>query len=293
MPKRHETEAARVLGGERVELGRAFRGPSWLAPHVWLDQSGGVLYWRFRDERGKPQTKARPASEARGALDAFLKLSEAEDAALLKFAKNFGVLGLCAHGRAFTHPDTVSVEARCDPLRLVRPCVPTRCEPLSRWRELAREASDIVGGVADLLRRVPLSEVPVSNREGEAIDRRVRWGHLVRRAQGWLTDSAVSWRLFGLVSSGTLEESLVTDARKLQLGAYCPMLFDVLALQLAQAVTRGEGLYRCAACSTPFFRAWRAGGHRVFCKDCGRRGAMRLFMRDKRAKQNSQPEKEK
>jgi DNA-directed RNA polymerase subunit RPC12/RpoP len=81
------------------------------------------------------------------------------------------------------------------------------------------------------------------------------------------------------------QDAVIENPRRLQLLADCPMLFDVLAFQLARAVTRSEGLYICAGCNRPFFRTWRATkGQRVFCHECGRRAAMRLYMREKRAK---------
>lgn len=288
-----ERKPADVLGGAQTQLGRALHAPGWYVPGVLLREVNGEswLNWGFRDEKGQTVTRIRLASEAGGALDAFLKLRDADAQKILRFAKAWGVLGLCDHGKPFTHNHRVNVAA---PKPFDRPCLPTYLESISRWRAWAKAAFEIVLATAGLLGEPALSQISPSERRQVATDRKQRWTRVIHRTQGWLRDSAVSWTLFGAVPRGKLEEEVMIEPRKLQLGAYCPMLFDVLAFQLAQTVTRSEGLYVCAGCNQPFFRAWhRTEGQRVFCRDCGTRASMRLYMREKRAKQNSRPEKEK
>jgi DNA-directed RNA polymerase subunit RPC12/RpoP len=166
---------------------------------------------------------------------------------------------------------------------LPRSRIPSESEPISQWRKWSKDGFKILHSTANLLGAPALSTVTVSVREKEAEKRKLEWNLIINGAQRWLVHSAVSWTLFVPESPKNRGEAVMVKPRQLQLVANCPMLFDVLAFQLAQAITRSEGLYVCAGCNQPFFRNWRATkGHRVFCRDCGKRAAMRLYMREKR-----------
>jgi hypothetical protein len=282
-----ERRVSRILGGEQTELGRALHAPPWLVPNTHLLQFKGEphLEWALRDHVGQSRTRLPLASEARGALDEFVKLRDANPQRILEFAQKRGVLGLCVHGRPFTHSHRIDITA---PTLFPQSCLPTQREPLSAWRTWANKAFQILVDTADLINAPPLSRFAVSERRKESAERSSKWNRVIRGAQDWLNQSAVSWTL--LISTGSpkdlnLSEQVSALPRRLQLAADCPMLFDVLAFQLAQTVTRSEGLYVCDGCNQPFFRAWRAStGKRVFCRDCGKTVRMRDYMREKRAK---------
>jgi hypothetical protein len=214
-------------------------------------------------------------------LDAFLKLRSAGDRGIVRFAKEWGVLGLCGHGRPFTH------NHRIDPWRQwsAPPCIPARREPLSHWHKLIGEAAAIAQTAADLIAAEPLSKLSGAARETQKEQRALGWNRVIHRAQGWLTESAASWSLFVSGPPSERGRLLAATPRSIQLTADCPMLFDVLAFQLGQAVTRSEGLYLCTACNQPFFRAWcPTQGQQVFCRECGKTARMRLYMQRKRSK---------
>ena len=281
-----EPVAAYALGGEQMQLGRALHAPVWYVPDVRLSGTDDEMFleWQFRNELRQSVTKLRDASQAKGALDAFLELRNATPQQILNFVQTWGVLGLCGHWKPFTHNHRIDP---ADPHGFnEQPCLPTGKEPIAHWREFASEAFKIVYTTAKLLGAPALSHVSVSERPNESARRRTGWnkviGYVLRH---WLDRSAVRWTLLVAGPPQERTQQVMADPRRLQMVADCPMLFDVLAFQLAQAVTRGEGLYICAGCNQPFFRNWRASkGQRVFCRDCGKTARMRIYMREKRRK---------
>jgi DNA-directed RNA polymerase subunit RPC12/RpoP len=87
-------------------------------------------------------------------------------------------------------------------------------------------------------------------------------------------------------------ERVMENPRRLQLTADLPMLYDVLAFQLALAITCSEGLLVCAACNQPFVRASKpVPGRQVFCRSCGHRAAVRLWTRKRRALEKKEEKK--
>ena len=71
-----EPVAAYALGGEQMQLGRALHAPVWYVPDVRLSGTDDEMFleWQFRNELRQSVTKLRDASQAKGALDAFLEL---------------------------------------------------------------------------------------------------------------------------------------------------------------------------------------------------------------------------
>src|SRR6516225_9903510 len=182
-----------VLGGAEVQLGRELHAHGWLVPDVWLHEVGGKTYleWRFRDDKGNTVTKVPSGSEARGVLDAFIKLRDADPSHILNFAKKSGVLGLCnKHQKPFTHNHRLDV---AEPRGYIeQPCLPGR-ESIARWRELAGEAFRAVCMTAELLSAPPLSHVSVSARLEELARRSRGWNQVIGCAQRWLYESAICW----------------------------------------------------------------------------------------------------
>ena len=132
----------------------------------------------------------------------------------------------------------------------------------------------------------PLSRIPASRRRAESEARAADWNFVISHAQTWLAESEARWTMYDFPEQEWKEPSVASrvsyNPRRLQVVAHCPMLFDVLAFQLAQVVTQTDGPFICAACNKPFMRTRKPMGERAFCRECGRRGAMRLLMRDRR-----------
>jgi transposase-like protein len=62
-------------------------------------------------------------------------------------------------------------------------------------------------------------------------------------------------------------------------------LFGVLAVQLALAVNRSEGLAVCDGCKKPYIpRRQPRADQRHYCPDCGSKAALRDAQRDQRAR---------
>ncbi len=294
------TPEQRALGGAQLQLGGPLRAPVWLVPQVELHnlayppstEPEPCLVWRFWNNGRVGKT--RPADAARGALDAFLKLKDASDKAIMEFAQEWGVLGLCKHREPFTHNHRIDISMPLIAASQER-CLPegdagagVYLEPVAAWRGLINEASMIVRTVAQLLSAEPLSSVAPKERERVHLERLRKWTRVHRDTQHWITRSAAGWAVYEFPSPGVSDsaEWVMQNPRRLQLTADLPMLYDVLAFQLALAITRSEGLFVCAACNQPFVRASRPEpGRRVFCRSCGRRAAMRFLMRKRRARE--------
>lgn len=68
-------------------------------------------------------------------LEGFVKLADAADEAILRYARQWGPLWLCRHGRYWQHD-----ALECRPVPLRDEVWYTRWEDLRSWRDLAREA---------------------------------------------------------------------------------------------------------------------------------------------------------
>jgi hypothetical protein len=292
-------------------LGRRVRAPYFYRPQLELrdirlvDPAGErakaepCLVWQFSRRRPPIRRSARLTTEA---LDEFVGLLNAGPQAVLRFAQKRGVLGLCAHGRPFTHTNGAIFEDRSGELKLDQPCLPRvlpgtglladggYCETIADWKTWIADADAVLRRAAKLKGAPPLSLVPAGRRRAEREARAADWNFVISHAQTWLAESGTRWTMHDFPQEEWLQPNiarrLIENPRRLQLVAHTPMLFDVLAFQLAQVVTQSEGPLICAACNLPFTRVRkpRPGG-RSFCSTCGHKGAMRILMRERRKRE--------
>jgi hypothetical protein len=195
---------------------------------------------------------------AAGALDGFVRLGDAPGEEILQYARRWGVLQLCRHLKPCTHAPAI--------------CTPAGVEPLTTWQQYASEAQNILNRATELHRDPP--------RTGR---QRVKaWGHIFGRVTEWL--HMATGRLV-LDSTG----SWTKWPAGMRLGVAADGLFGVLALQLALAVLRADGLYACSGCRLPYAPTTRpALGKRHFCPDCRGRGVpVRLAVQDYRRRKRS------
>ena len=72
----------------------------------------GSIPAEIRIERDKllynPMEQSGVAKDAAGMLDAFLNLANSDDAEIVRYAKKWGVLGLCQHNLPADHGDIVT-----------------------------------------------------------------------------------------------------------------------------------------------------------------------------------------
>ena len=98
--------------------------------------------------------------DRRGILDEFLHLSDADDEAILKYARTWGVLELCCHNLPSSMSSSLTVSAspphcwRCREQSArddhPRQCLPLGREPLATWRFFSGQANALLNIVAAL-----------------------------------------------------------------------------------------------------------------------------------------------
>jgi hypothetical protein len=264
-------------------------GRSPIPPYVpthpeefWID--GGRLYWR-----GGPVFETVPTE---GLLDAFVRIDSERD--VLKFATQFGPLGLCRHGFPAGHYLEGHQFLFDSPSR--GQCFPSRAgpasEPAARWFVYARAARAMLnlaaalhGGAlgrqedwADAFESVPRDE-DVHPPDPAAMTRGpltlIGLRHL-------LADLVNEWLLLGDVRPRLLWEEgvgITFDADT----------FGALAVQLTQAVSRTNGLAICSSCGLPYMRTGRKApaGRRNYCPDCGLGAALRDAQRAHRQRKRT------
>jgi hypothetical protein len=129
-----------ALAGLRTPLELATVPTEWLVPQQ-LSVDRARLCWRpTRPSAGIPPvtyayTKRAPGP---GLLEQFVALGDATDDAILAYARQWGVLVICAHGLPASHSE------RCRPLALPRRHAYIFWEPLASWRFFARQARRIL-----------------------------------------------------------------------------------------------------------------------------------------------------
>jgi hypothetical protein len=263
------------LAGLTTEGGLMGRSP--IPPYVpthpeefWI--ADGRLYWR-----GGPVFEAVPTE---GLLDAFVRIDSEPD--VLRFAIQFGPLGLCRHGFPSGHCLDGHQFLFDSPSR--RQCFPSRpapaSEPVAGWFVYARAARAMLNLAAalhngtlgrpedwaDAFESVPRDQdvIPPDPTDiAKTPLTLIGLRHL-------LADLINEWLLLGDVRPRLLWEEgagITFDAGT----------FGAMAVQLMQAVSRTNGLAICSSCGLPYMRTGRKApqGRRNYCPDCGLGAAMR------------------
>jgi hypothetical protein len=266
----------------------------WPRP-AWVSVDGSVVRYGLadREARGPGGSIWRFATveeRAEAMLRGFVRLGDVPEtrfpARLEAFARRWGVLGLCRHGMPATHPITAEM------LPLETPCglwmTPTGTEPVSLWREYARQAR----AVLDVATALVAEEVPATESEPRLPSRAASegdaaaWSIALRefppgstappvlgdQLQGpdrvtqrrWLLDRAIArW-------TNVAGIQLVPDfdgAQPVRLGVRS--LFGALAVQLLFAVVRAPFTRSCAGCGRFFHPSRRPRGQeKSWCPTC-------------------------
>jgi hypothetical protein len=245
-----------LMGATVFPTSRAF-----VPPRIEL-KDGDLRWWRHYADRRHPYGREQ---SPRGMLDAFVGLDVPGD--VLQFARRYGPLALCDHGKPATHNWTAE-KPGCYPKDWQQGICR---EPLERWFYYVREAR------ATLLIAAALHQV-----EGGPED---AWQVLLERYEGDDMTLAVAQRA---KDSAAGRQSLVCEAvnswlalanARFSLGwkdGKKPNLslrgttFTVLATQMMFAIARAHRLAICDACSHPYLREGRApqSGRLNFCSKC-------------------------
>lgn len=274
-------------------LHRHLPSPSVHVPlHVWLEHENGqdLLAYRWHpwdevsdldvayaspDPRHVPSDgAATPHQGFRGSkrcLDGFLKLAGTPDKVvpndqILAFARQWGVLGICAHGLPATHnPPSTGLEveetSRGGCLWLVTDSGQW-CEPVDVWRHLAEQANQLVRMAIGLHQR---------RHEGKTVLPE-EWDQLMLQAMWWLTVGDVRPFVFWnnerdkpsvMLGSAQMPKATVPDEG-------WGTLFGLIATQLTFVVAGADGFDWCDGCHSirPVEERPRIQGHFWYCSEC-------------------------
>jgi len=231
---------------------------------------GGALrlevHWRAMGRRGDmtiwdPRVEFTPKPAPRDLLARFVGLAEAPPEEILAFARRWGLLEICRHGRPAWHYPS------CRPCEDIAPSGRTQWEPIGAWHRYARLAKELLEIAADLAdglqppaarwqavqsalepenlqatcgERFDLLDEPWLDAAAGYLDE-LRW----RIAQGEPLQALAAclriWLRYGNVETlarvgptGALDLSLESDG-----------LVGRLALQLFSVIAGRTGVYRC------------------------------------------------
>lgn len=208
-----------------------------------IEIHGDRICWSIRNWKS-----IRLVRPSRAMLDQFLSLSNADVEQMRAFARKYGVLAICEHGKPTSH------DLRCGSA----PCPEIRgwSEPLDRWRYYAKQFQAVLR-IADRLNRNQLG-----TREDWAV---------IDPQQDPSFPARTTKTMFarGMAGARNRLASIVNDF--LDLGAVKPQLFPdgsnwriyyhsvandtvfgALAIQLLHAVASVDGFAICSACGDPY-----------------------------------------
>ena len=268
-------------------LGRNVPSPGLAVPHVRRD--GYVLrYDVSRTEKNR---------RVEGALDEFLQLEKGSDDEILNYANRWGPMRLCAAHRLFCAHGAVFSPAFDPSSEWGTFCPPhgwpetEQFEALRYWKVYSAHANSILrvatklhrGGspttedwrfvVANAPKSLIVEDQPPEELES-AVTRAIRsrmksrdpWEVVARDINNWLLLAGARPRC--AARNGGIDLDFTGDPQ-------CP-LAGILGIQLMTAVSRVEDLALCAECHIPFIPRRRpAPDENRYCKNCGRKAAMR------------------
>jgi len=252
-----------------------------------LRLEGDRLIWLFRDQ-AKPD--AQPLfADPKGALDAFRDIRDGEG--VLRFARRYGVLGLCEHGLPVSHnPPPVPAQEE----ESSRMCYPLGWgsgmywEPIERWLHFVRVAMALVRIAARLHAETasdPGDWVTLYEDTHRPELRDVAyWATVVRNSEdSW---RLLTWAVDDWLRLARLRLTLVWEKPRPILAYQASTTFGVIAIQLAAAASQSNSVAVCSGCGKPYSRTKRqpAVGKRNWCDECKRNGVDdRIHKREERA----------
>ena len=197
----------------------------------------------------------------------FAALGTAPPEAFLKFARRWGVLGLCQHQADGSPPLVMGHEWH--PRLGTEGCRQSRAGPLEYWRHYARVLRHLLDTGASLRERHGLR--PRSKRADEKV-------RLFLRDCAWVT------RYFGCLRPVLVVEDFRFEV-KLCGSFLATGLPAALTSQLLYTVASSVGLATCAGCGELFPPRRRPPpGQRAYCTKCGIRVAWREAQQRRREK---------
>jgi len=244
-------------------------------------------------------------------LERFVELHRASDEEILKYSKDWGVLGLCAHGLPASHSSTVfGKQLGFTPCEWAPSLTVSGffCEDLAVWRRFSAVADAIIQ-LAGKLNRGELDESEAAwtsllSRSGQshyAPD--WRWGHhkllaikrplkrseILQGARGYLAREIRTW-----LEIGKAGLSFYYDPdggwRIIFASGAAANLFGQLALRMMFMISGKGGIVFCSSCSGAYLPNKRrpSAGRSNYCEACKADGTMwREIKRRQRSKETS------
>jgi hypothetical protein len=213
-------------------------------------------HWVFDGEvaRSAIVTRHRAEQSGRGILDDFILLCARGDDAILKYARTWGVLELCAHNLPSSHEFSLGAPLRI-PSPIPKPptgfrqwfhndprqCPPTGREPLATWRHFSEQAKALLNIAADL----QLSRLGKAEDWGKLLQGRYSPASSLEAHRSCLRDAVEAWLKLGRIKP-------TIDDMTTGLTWTGADLFGELAVQIALAAKAMDGQVLCVACGKEY-----------------------------------------
>ena len=245
-----------------------------------IELDGDRLTWNMRSpRRGESWCKLKkPRVGPRGGvLDKFVSLAGKDSPhAVLKLAKEWGVFGICEeHNLPRSHNSTIATgRAGCQPRGSFEE---SYWEPVRSWFKFAQHFQSILNVAARLHLNKKGTKRDWINIKGDRDDFRKTVSE-----QRWLIGDQVNALLF--VGGVRLSFSWPHHHPSMDYSTGgVENLFGYLALQLALAIGRTDGLATCSACAQSYIPGRQPNANRrTYCLACGRKAAVRDASREYR-----------
>ena len=279
-----EWQEAGLPNSTTAELDRIFTADFWQVPTEIELLEGNLLWSTVSDFK-----TVHPGS---GMLERFLRLQAAPPYEIHRYAKRWGVLGICKHGLPENHSYPCFSRSIDDILRICTPVEsckhPGRFEEsIESWRKYSKVANLLLSIVANLRKGVqikpedwselsewssPTSGITITGTRLKTD--RERAAEIVQR---WLDLGGV--RPFLKWNSTTPSFALGAPSRY--------GLFGALGIQLLLMVNNIDGFAICAGCGSPYSPSRRPqAGRRSYCEACRSKGIpVRHAMKDLRSRE--------
>lgn len=241
-------------------LGTSQFSPVWplTKPRFVRLEDDSIEWWLDLSEFGAPDHSVQTptAEEMSGMLDQFLRIRQDKD--VVRFARRWGVLGLCEHDLPYNHRG-----ADCQPRERRRKRRWVYHEPIESWLRIARQFGAIVAISADVRSQRPGSKEDWDTASGD-LRRPPGAGKVAARDARHVSDWVNHW----LWTAG-VEPRMSWDGRAAQLQMSADT-YGNLVLQLMTAICRGEELNACSGCGDVYLRSGRraARARRNYCPNC-------------------------
>jgi hypothetical protein len=228
--------------------GRPPASPGVLVIFPVIEIRGDWLIW---DSSGESKEKAPP----RNLLERFSDLHQADDEAILKFARSSGPLGHCMHGRLHCCPIWHQIDSRLG------------ADSIAGWRRL----STAVAALSKIAARVAVGQ-PGRRVDWQTIGQ-VPWltseepWHTLQGSRFQLKREVNAW-----LDAGNVRPYLNSRGHRWEISmraAHFPPLFGELALQMVMAATNIDGFALCDGCANTFIPDRRPNpNRRRYCAEC-------------------------